>query len=265
MEILLEPGLLESRVPRQIERGLASGDLQPTATSEHEIVDEGISFSVRVIEGLDRKKRSDSDQAQTGVDPFMPPYRDTLFVADVSDTHVALLNKFPVLRDHLLVVTRAFEPQESVLNEADFAALWACMSELGGLGFYNGGPRAGASQPHKHLQWIPLVGDLPTARLLDPGRAPFRCAGARVGDGGELAAQYQRLREELKLADSEPYNLLLTPESMILIPRTRHAASGIFVNALGYAGSFLVRSADDMEKLRELRPVRVLAAASRPV
>ncbi len=263
MEILLESGSLAQRVQGQIDRGLASGDLQPTATSAHELVDGGIPFSVRVIEGFDRKKRSNSEQARSARDPFLPPYSDDLFIADVSDTHVVLLNKFPVLRDHLLVVTRAVEAQESALGEADFAALWACMSELGGLGFYNAGSAAGASQSHKHLQWVPLEGGLPTAPLLESEDAGFACAHARVQGGGGIAEQYVRLCEELGLGGAEPYNLLLTRESMVVVPRTRHAWEGISVNAMGYAGSFLVRTSADLQKLRELGPRRLLAGVSR--
>ncbi len=258
MEIQLESGSLARLVPRQIDRSLASGELQPTATTEHELVDGGIPFSVRVIEGFDRKKRSSS-----GPDPFLPPHRD-LFVAAVSDTHLVLLNKFPVLRDHLLVVTRAVEAQESALGEADFAALWACMSELGGLGFYNAGSAAGASQSHKHLQWVPLEGGLPTAPLLESGDAGFACAHARVEGGDGIAEHYRRLCEELELGGAEPYNLLLTRESMVVVPRTRHAWEGISINAMGYAGSFLVRTTADLQKLRELGPRRLLAGVSRP-
>lgn len=264
MQILLEPGRLARLVPRQIDRGLASGDLQPTETSEHEVVDGGIPFSVRVLRGLDRKHRSRSEQARTGVDPFLPPYSDDLFVADVSDSHVLLLNKFPVVRDHLLVVTRAFEPQESRLGAADFAALWACMSELGGLGFYNSGPSAGASQPHKHLQWIPLEGGLPTAPLLESQEPGFAVAHTRVEDGRDLADRYGHLCETLGLEDGEPYNLLLTRDSMWVVLRSRPSWERIPINAMGYAGSFLVRTPDDLERLRQLRPRRVLTAVSRP-
>ena len=79
-----------------------------------------------------------------------------MFVADISPTHVCLLNKFNVIDHHLLVVTRAFEEQDAAINAADFAALWVCMAEVDGLAFYNGGKLAGASQRHKHLQIAPL-------------------------------------------------------------------------------------------------------------
>ena len=44
----------------------------------------------------------------SAVNPFLP-YDPDLVVADISDTHVALLNKFNVIDHHLLIVTRCFK------------------------------------------------------------------------------------------------------------------------------------------------------------
>ena len=38
--------------------------------------------------------------------------------------HVLLLNKFNVVENHLLVVTREFEQQTDPINANDFAAVW---------------------------------------------------------------------------------------------------------------------------------------------
>ena len=67
-----------------------------------------------------------------------------------------MLNKFNVVEHHLLIVTRHFEHQDTPLTPADWEAWWACLAEYDGLGFYNGGTIAGASQTHKHLQLVPL-------------------------------------------------------------------------------------------------------------
>lgn len=271
------PNLIE-RIHVQRERALASGDLQPTATEGHEIDAGGIAFSVRMVVGSDHKRRSKRAQAASGIDPFLPPYSDDLFVGDVSPTHVALLNKFPVAPDHLLIVTRAFESQDSALGLADFTALEACMDELDGLAFYNAGGAAGASQPHKHLQLVPLpIGArasaspapaLPTAALLDA--PPFVCVSADVA--GASAAErhrvYRRLLADAALAgqggsDPRPYNLLVTRERMWIVPRTRAWFEGVGANALGYAGSLLVRSAAELETLRGLGPIRLLTEVGR--
>lgn len=77
------------------------------------------------------------------------PYETSLFVADLSDSHVCILNKYNVLATHLLLITRAYESQDKLLTLADFDALLGVVAENGGLGFFNGGKKAGASQHHK--------------------------------------------------------------------------------------------------------------------
>jgi hypothetical protein len=42
----------------------------------------------------------------------------------VDGDHVMLLNKFPLLRQHLLIVTRAFRPQAAPMDADNVGALW---------------------------------------------------------------------------------------------------------------------------------------------
>ncbi len=256
---------LRSRVREQIARAQASGDLQPTQTLDFELEEDGVRFVVHRIAGRDRKKRSRREQARTGVDPFLPPYLDDLLVAKLSATHVALLNKFPVLDEHLLIVTREDEPQQSWLTREDFDALHACMQELDGLAFYNSGRKAGASQSHKHLQLVPMP--VTTLSLLDSEARGFACALGKPdgAGGGALLACYRGLMQQVDLdGDRDAYNLLVTRERMAVIPRSRHDCQGIFLNAMAYAGSYLVRDAAQLERLREIGPRRALAEAGRP-
>jgi ATP adenylyltransferase len=226
--------------------------------------------------------------------PFAP-YDPELFVADISSTHVALLNKFPVIEHHLLIVTRRFEPQDSALAARDFAALVGCMAQIDGLGFYNAGTDAGASQQHKHLQLVPLpLGpgaiEVPIEALLahappdaQADGAPTRSEGLpfehsfvhlnppMFGDpdsAGEcLAAHYRDLLRTagIGLTAAEqgptvgpPYNLLVTRRWMLCVPRSRECFDSISVNALGFAGSLLVQDADQLERVRRHGPLAVL-------
>jgi sulfate adenylyltransferase (ADP) / ATP adenylyltransferase len=148
---------LWERAVAQTQYALQSGALQPIPT-EYELIEQGgITFLVRTLLNLTRKAAAQPKLSQSAqaVNPFLP-YDPDLFVADLSETHVCLLNKYNVTDYHLLIITRAFEPQESLLTLADFEALWHCLREIDGLGFYNSGKLAGASQPHKHLQLVPL-------------------------------------------------------------------------------------------------------------
>ncbi|MBE9042666.1 phosphorylase, partial [Oscillatoriales cyanobacterium LEGE 11467] len=159
--LLLEPGTLWKQMCDRTQHALSCGALQPIST-EYEVVEAGgIRFLVRILANLDRKAKAKKEQTQktaaSGKDfnPFLP-YEEDLFVADISQTHVGLLNKFNVVDHHLLIVTRAFEEQDTWLTRSDFAALHACLAQVDGLAFYNGGTLAGASQRHKHLQLVPL-------------------------------------------------------------------------------------------------------------
>ncbi|MGN6316204.1 phosphorylase, partial [Trinickia sp.] len=158
----LRPGTLWPTLLDRTDHALLCGALRPIETVGTVLEDGGVRFVIRQVSSLMNKPRADPSQSgepRPSVDPFLP-YDPDLFVADVSPTHVALLNKFNVIDHHLLIVTRAFEPQEALLDLADFQAWFACLGEFDGLGFYNGGREAGASQPHKHLQIVPLpLGD----------------------------------------------------------------------------------------------------------
>ncbi len=55
-----------------------------------------------------------------------------------------------------------------------------------------------------------------------------------------------------------PYNLLVTLDWMLFVPRTREASRGIPVNALGFAGGLLVPDAGALEELRAVGPLELL-------
>jgi len=276
-EILLEPGSLWPALRTRAARALRCGALQPIATERAELEEEGIRFVVRVLAHLERKVRTGFAQARAGANPFLPHDED-LFVADVSQTHLCLLNKFNVLDHHLLLVTRAFEEQESLLTPGDFEALAVCMAEFDALGFYNSDTVAGASQRHKHLQLVPVplgAGPerLPVEGALAEKRLPFVHAAERVDpfDGAALHETYRQLLGALHLEGREgtscascSYNLLVTRDWMVLIPRERHEVEGVPVNALGFAGALLVRNRPQLAKLRRRGAFDLLRRAGRP-
>jgi ATP adenylyltransferase len=294
----LDPATLWLRAAEVGERARRSGALLPIPTRDAFIEEAGIGFLVRLVAPRGRGHRvfretTERAAAEAPPNPFLP-YEEELWVATISATHVALLNKYPVIEDHLLIVTRGFEEQESLLGEADLRALWTCLGAGEALGFYNGGRVAGASQPHKHLQVVPLplapgfpgvpieVG-LVSARYSGTlGVAPdlpFRHALTRVDPEwlGSPATSGKPSREALHLLlraagldvgsgkrQSAPYNLLATRRWMMIVPRSRESFSSISVNALGFAGALLVRNEAEMEMLREAGPLRILREVGQP-
>ena len=268
---MLEPGTLWTRAREATARALRCGALQRIPTACEVVEERGVGFLVHVSTQMERKERAADLAERSAHNPFLP-YDPDLFVADLSPTHLCLLNRFPVVEPHLLVVTRAFEEQEDPLGREDFEALALCLREIDGLGFYNAGLTAGASQRHKHLQLVPLpLGPgperVPTETLLAAGELPFEHAWARLAslEGAELYGVHHELLDALGLARSTPgpYNLLATREWLALIPRTREHFGSISVNALGFAGSFYVRDRAELALLRERGPLEILRAVSR--
>ncbi|MFL9868177.1 phosphorylase [Paraburkholderia fungorum] len=293
-----QPGTLWPAILRQTEHALRCGALRSIETTQTLIEDRGIRFLIRQVSSLARKEEArqvpgDNETGKGGTrnafNPFLP-YDPDLFVADLSDTHLALLNKFNVIDHHLLIVTRCFKSQDALLDLADFAAWAACMAEFDGLGFYNGGAQAGASQHHKHLQIVPLPlaesgPPIPIESVLEfadmegsigrlPG-LPFRHAFAYLERGLAASTQaahaaldcYHALLEAVglraievngELHQSASYNLLITARWMLLVPRSSERVEGISVNALGFAGSLFVRDAAQMQVIRGLGPITAL-------
>lgn len=236
-------------------RALARGALRPIATEAHPI-DDGAHFNVVLALDLAAKTRG----ARDGGDPFAP-YDPALFVADVGLSHVLLLNKFPVVTDHLLLVTRAFEDQMEPLTEADFEALYACIDPKDALAFYNAGEIAGASQRHKHLQIVPS-----SVVTLDASQValPFAHAmGERPSHPRAAYARYLELCAQAGIDERTPYNLLVTDRTMLVVPRTRERFESISINALGFAGSILVKTHQELARVREIGPMAILRAVSR--
>jgi ATP adenylyltransferase len=270
-KIMLERGTLWSATVERSKAALRCGALQPIATECEAVEADGVDFAVRVLAHLDRKHDALAAQHRDGRNPFLP-YDEDLFVAEVSDTHVCLLNKFNVLDHHLLLVTRSFEEQESALTRADFAALAACMAEFDAFAFYNAGYIAGASQPHKHLQLVPVpIGLGPDPTPIDPWlresprKLPFRHAFARLGEGVDPFSTYEELLRAVELdREPRPYNLLVTRDWMLAVPRAHASFEGVFVNALGFAGGLLVGSREQLERVRKLGPLKILREVGEP-
>jgi len=291
--LILEPGTLPEKVRERRDRALECGALQPVPT-DYEFIEEGnLRFLVRISSNLTRKDKARKKQKKAkDFNPFLP-YEEDLFVADISESHLCLLNKFNILDDHILIVTREFEEQENLLGLRDFEAMRACLAEIDGLIFYNSGQAAGASQRHKHLQLVPLplapegesipieaaiaaaefegdVGTMPdfpflhAIAKLDPSLPPTEAGEATLQSYFNLLqAVGVRGSDGMKGKQSEPYSLLATRERMWLVPRSREDFDSISVNSLGFAGALFVRNEEQLNALKQHGPITVLTHVSR--
>ena len=286
--IILKPNILWQNLTQQTEHALNYGALKSIPTEYELIQYEEIDFLVRILTNLNRKDNAKKQQKKISKDfnPFLP-YEQDLFVADISDTHVCLLNKFNVVDNHLLMITREFEEQETLLNLNDFVALSACLLQVDGLGFYNSGKIAGASQRHKHLQLVPfpLIPELPKTPIDDVIKtATYQDNIGQVscfnfvhgitkmliqdnndvlGLAQQILENYEHLLNSLRITINpegkpDPYNLLVTREWMMIVRRSQPKYESISVNSLGFAGALLVKNEEQMKILIELKPLTIL-------
>ena len=270
-----------------------------TETRSELLEEEGFEYILKISSNLRSKPKPKKEKKfdENWKNPFLPPEPD-LFVGELSDTHSLVLNKFNIVPYHTIVITKEFEKQESPLNCRDFEACWRVLQALpnGGLVYFNCGEHSGASQPHKHLQCIPLplatvikdFGDetwvpepyreavLQTTTLGDAITVPslpfFHVAAhidiTSIHDSGKyLESIYWKLMEYVSehLAgrwsnQGGSYNLLLTCEYMMVVPRSQESIGNVSCNAMGYAGSFFVAGQYELDEVKQLGPGAVLCA-----
>jgi ATP adenylyltransferase len=282
---------LWTAVLQATDRARAGGALHSFESERYVITDGGVRFVIRKLTRAARAEFSSRRRAADASDdnPFLP-FDANLFVADLPSAHVVLLNKFSLLPHHLVIVTREFRPQETLLDANDFAAMHACLEQIDGLMFYNGGETAGASQRHKHLQLVPLPLDdggqpTPIDALIEraqgrdgviavPGLA-FRHACALLApdafttsfDAAALVALYEALLAQIGVhavvrdgerRQSAPWNLLVTRRWMLAVPRTRPDFLGVQINAIGFAGSLYARDDAQFGAVKRTGPMKIL-------
>lgn len=123
-------------------------------------------FQLRFCPSLAKKpkpKAPSNEAPSKKFDPFDNP-SGSLFITDIpsqNPTHLLVLNKFPIITEHFIIATKANKPQTYLLEQNDIETTYACLKawEKGDTGelyaFFNCGEHSGASQPHRHLQFLP--------------------------------------------------------------------------------------------------------------
>ncbi len=295
-------------VRERSDAALASGDLLPVETGQVVVEERGLAFIVRWAAALARKDAAAPPAAEQSSadgeavvlpggprDPSFNPFLNpdpALTIGPIGDRHTVILNKFPVCLHHLVLARREFAEQLSPLEETDFRAMAQLLSSEGGLGFYNGGAAAGASQRHKHVQWIPaspenasllrlaaeLPPDTPEGTLARHPALTFthRFLRVQAGRGVDIEASAQSLLRAFEQACAAldlrpgadgllpPFNLLAGDGWMLVVPRSREHFEGISLNALSFGGTLYVRAAEQVETIRSAGPLQVLASVATP-
>ncbi|KAM3458568.1 hypothetical protein MY3296_000326 [Beauveria thailandica] len=219
MAALKVPARLPELIKAAFARALSNGDLFYFATHAQDVRVGALTFQLRFSPSLANKPKAPPPQRETGettqpskpFDPFAyttTPPPPPLFVGDVGPAHFLVLNKFAIVPGHFILATRAYKPQTDVLEADDLHATLACLrayqeaaspappsssddgdgggGEDGGalFAFFNCGEHSGASQPHRHIQMLPVA----AMREGLPADSAWRVLATQIDGGGAAAA-----------------------------------------------------------------------------
>ncbi|KAJ7072060.1 ATP adenylyltransferase-domain-containing protein [Mycena amicta] len=286
------------------EKAQAEGDLLffPSTIVKHQ--ESRVEYEIRLCPALQNKPTLPTPHftpEKTKIDPFLPPYNPNLYVDELRDEdsgeeYVVLLNKYSVVPRHFLLVSREFRSQASPLTPSDLVQTYLLLAAARKarqpmFAFYNCGDISGASQPHKHIQFIPLNDDdedgppieylarsvkletpdrpftLPVAYANHVFRFPDRLYSSAPEKLEPILADaflslldlaISTIRYDAEYPASKPsYNVVLTLEHMHIVPRRQEAhilaetGDELSINALAFAGMLLVKSERELEAVKK--------------
>lgn len=249
----------------------------------------GASYStcLTLLESLERRP----EKGTVEKNPFAKPEPELTILDSYGDDNEfkLVLNKFPVVPHHFMLVTKEFKSQNTPLSPNELGATFEVLKALGAtkqeekknwFAFYNCGPESGASQPHKHVQFMTIPdGFEPFAsRLartsphyvpnqhqepLQDAKLDFAHFVAVLPDNLEdltldvltltFVSLLQRTLTVLREADCGhiSYNFCATTKWMMLMPRSSGSYEEKFgVNSCGVMGLYLCKNQElyDMVK-----------------
>ncbi|KAL0082957.1 ATP adenylyltransferase [Phycomyces blakesleeanus] len=254
-------------VQQKYDAALASKDLLFFEAETVKKDTRGINFEITCVPSLGQKpKAKDNDDSKEGekkeekVDPFLSPNPNLL--VEEKDQHLILLNKFCVVPNHILVVTKEFRKQTEPLFPTDLYETWVALTTAYGktpaVAFYNCGPNSGASQAHKHIQIMPLRHDgpqppllsafeeikdrkagqiytidkIPFIHVITPLDRPFIDSSTSKDEledylgqmfFGLLDGMFHQMRQHTQPTKTS-YNFVMTDQFMLLVPRSKESA-----------------------------------------
>ena len=231
-----------------------------------------------IIRELDITKFKKNTLIGPRINPFKP-WDKILEIDSIGNGHQLILNKYPVQLGHVLLITNEWKEQNGWLDTKDWEAIKEVNKDTSGLWFFNSGPLAGASQPHRHIQllrrdpselscprekWILALNNLNYKNEKFSKNIILKKFSKSLNEEN-IHEIYKDLSYKLGLGDPRndkkpkyPYNLIFTDSWMIIIKRKTDNLFGISINALGFAGYILVTENSDIKYLRELGPEKLL-------
>jgi len=296
---MIDPTAIIAKLPSRFENARNTGDLLFFSSTVVTHIDSEIEVIVIFVQSCPKTDITTQENGANVFDPFAPPYNVNLHVGDLKDEEtqeefVVLLNKFSIVPQHFLLVTKEFKSQASPLLPSELVQTYLLLSAARKSGkkflaFYNCGDNSGASQPHKHIQFIPLDNEdgPPIDRLakqahIEQPEKPFSLHQLSYASHSyrfpSYFDTYPSDRLEMIISDvflqlidltistirhhpdypvgSPSYNVIITLEYMHIIPRRqdshvlKETGEKVNINALGFAGMLLAKSEQEVDVLK---------------
>ena len=231
-----------------------------------------------IIRKLDTSKFKKVNIYGPRQNPFYP-WEKTLEIGKVGKKHQLILNKYPVQKGHILLITNSWRPQNGWLDICDWLAIKRVNEDTSGLWFFNSSPIAGASQPHRHFQLLRRsIGEISCPRdqwfldLLSNNEVNSKLKQNIIvskfnflDDSSSIYDLYLKLSKELGLGDPNiddkprhPYNILISNKWIAIIKRRKDHIHGFSINGLGFAGYLLVTNKSNVNYLKKFGPEKLL-------
>ena len=210
--------------------------------------------------------------------PFKP-WEKILEIEKIGNNHQLILNKYPVQKGHILLITNSWKPQNGWLDINDWAAIQKVNTDTSGLWFFNSSPIAGASQPHRHIQLLRRS----NGETSCPREKWFLDLEINNDNDSKLKKSmvvsnfnfqenssyiynlYLKLTKKIGLGDPVndekpryPYNILITNNWIAIIKRKKDHLYGFSVNGLGFAGYLVITEKSDINYLKKFGPEKLL-------
>lgn len=275
-----------------------NGESAVSKLKQQNVGDSTFNYQITLLSSLMHRPEKGSKENN----PFKNPEKE-LTIADKfgpDDEFKVVFNKFPVVPKHFMMITREFKSQDAPLSPSELVGIYTLLGNLKKesnekwFAFYNCGPQSGASQPHKHVQFMTLPKEYtsfgeqlahtsaafipnPKEEPLQNKDLPFAHFAARLPTN-ELDLQHedltmyfvsllQRCLTVLKQneADHISYSFIMTTDYMMLVPRSNGVYKNIVgINSCGYVGLFLCKNEETQFLINEDGPLTILRACGFP-
>ena len=210
--------------------------------------------------------------------PFKPWDKD-LEIDSIGNNHQLILNKYPVQKGHILLITKSWKPQNGWLEKDDWLAIKKVNMDTSGLWFFNSSKEAGASQPHRHIQLLRRDSNeeiCPRDRwflnLINSKRKGSKLRKNIIAEKIDINKDSEYFYKKyidlsIKIGLGSPktskkpkkaHNIIMTNKWMAIIKRSNDHVHGFSINSLGFAGYLLVTEISDKSYLTKYGPEKLL-------